>query len=65
MAIIGWLAIVIFISYITFMLGLVGLFGGEEFSPLSLKNYWWYGPSVAAVGWFWFWFISTTVSITV
>ena len=56
----------ILLVYLTVALGFAGLYCGEEFGGIGLKNLWWYAPLVCFIGWLWYLlFAYSPFSITV
>jgi hypothetical protein len=50
----GFIVAALVLCYVTFVVVFIGLCGGFEFSPLNLKNYWWYIPVVCGVASLWY-----------
>jgi hypothetical protein len=66
LALLGMLVAIIVLAYVSFALIFTMLHGGEEFSPLPIKQYWWMLPVVCGVIYLWdllFAQISITISI--
>lgn len=54
MAIIGFIALLLLLIYISFFFCFAVFFGGTEFSPVGLKkNWWWVIPFSVGIGYAW------------
>jgi len=53
MAIIGFVLSLCLLSYITFAILFCGLHGGEEFSPIGVREMWWYLPLCCFLVYLW------------
>jgi len=52
--IIGWTVLVLINTWFSVLVWYVFFHGGEEFSPLPIKNYWWAIPVFLACIIFWY-----------